>query len=147
MLSEAKNAATDASGNLKLDDIGHFLVDKLDGYFKGIGMESNIKYIDPSYIIRSVPANPSDSVYCMQLAQNAAHAAMAGKSGMVVGQWNHAFTHVPIAMATMKRNMIDPDGPLWLNVLESTGMPRSLNERLKTNYYLTRITRIKADKG
>jgi 6-phosphofructokinase 1 len=108
---------------VKLDDIGRFLVDKLDGYFKGIGMESNIKYIDPSYIIRSVPANPTDSVYCMQLAQNAVHAAMAGKSGMVVGQWNHYFTHVPIAMATMKRNMIDPNGSLWLNVLESTGMP------------------------
>jgi 6-phosphofructokinase 1 len=121
--SDAEKKATDASGNVRLGDIGHFLTDKLGDYFKSIGMESNIKYIDPSYIIRSVPANPSDSVYCMQLAQNAVHAAMAGKSGMVVGQWNHVFTNVPIAMATMKRNVIDPDGPLWLNVLESTGQP------------------------
>jgi 6-phosphofructokinase 1 len=123
MAEEAKKKGTDASGNVRLGDIGRFLVDKMDAYFKSIKMESNIKYIDPSYIIRSVPANPSDSVYCMQLAQNAAHAAMAGKTGMVVGQWNNTFTHVPIAMATMKRNTIDPDGALWQNVLESTGQP------------------------
>ncbi len=123
LADEASATATDASGNIKLGDIGHFLTDKLTAYFESINMEANIKYIDPSYIIRSVPANPSDSVYCMQLAQNAVHAAMAGKSGLVVGQWNHVFTHVPIAMATMKRNTIDPDGSLWLNVLESTGQP------------------------
>ncbi len=123
MAEEAKKKGTDASGNVKLGDIGRFLVEKMDAYFKSIKMEANIKYIDPSYIIRSVPANPSDSVYCMQLAQNAAHAAMAGKTGMVVGQWNNTITHVPIAMATLKRNTIDPNGSLWQNVLESTGQP------------------------
>jgi 6-phosphofructokinase 1 len=86
-------------------------------------MESNIKLIDPSYIIRSVPANPADSVYCTQLAQNAAHAAMAGKTAMVVGEWNNSFTHVPIAMATLERNVIDVNGAFWLNVIESTGQP------------------------
>ncbi len=123
MESEAKKAGKDASGNVKLIDIGRFLVDSFDTHFKKIGLEANIKYIDPSYIIRSVPANPTDSVYCLQLAQNAVHAAMAGRTGMVVGQWNNTFVNIPIAMATMKRNTIDPDGQLWRNVLESTGQP------------------------
>jgi len=113
----------DASGNLRLMDIGLFLKDQFNEYFKNIGMEANIKYIDPSYIIRSIPANPSDSVYCMLLAQNAVHAAMAGRSGMVVGQWNNTFTDIPIKMATMERNEIDPESQFWNNVLEATGQP------------------------
>jgi len=122
----AREKKTDASGNLKLEDIGIFLVEEIKKYLKQIDMESNVKYIDPSYIIRSVPSNPTDSVYCMQLAQNAVHAAMAGKSGMVVGEWNNTFTHVPIGMVVMKRNNIDPNGALWLNVLESTGQPSKI---------------------
>jgi 6-phosphofructokinase 1 len=123
MEKEIEGKATDASGNIRLLDIGRFLKEKFEVYFKAAGIETNIKYIDPSYIIRSVPANPADSVYCMQLAQNAVHAAMAGKSGMVVGRWNNKFTHVPIDMATMQRNVIDPDGQLWMNVVEATGQP------------------------
>lgn len=123
LADESRGNATDASGNVKLLDIGRFLKEKLEAYFKSMSMEVNIKYIDPSYIIRSVPSDPADSVYCMQLAQNAVHAAMAGKSAMVVGQWNNVFTHIPIGMVTLKRNLIDPEGPLWLNVIEATGQP------------------------
>lgn len=123
MARKAGDQAKDASGNVKLGDVGIFLRDELTAHFKEIGMETNIKYIDPSYIIRSVPANSTDSVYCMQLAQNAVHAGMAGKSGMVVGEWNNTFTNLPIAMAVLERNTVDPKGPLWVNVLESTGQP------------------------
>ncbi len=115
----------DASGNVKLKDIGLFLKGKLKEHFASIDFPVNIKYIDPSYIIRSVPANAADSVYCMQLAHNAVHAAMAGKTGLLIGRWAGNFTHVPIPMAVEKKNKVDPKGSLWLNVLEATGQPAS----------------------
>ena len=83
----------------------------------------NIKYIDPSYMVRSVTANAHDAIYCIQLAQNAVHAGMAGKTGIIIGQWNGQFTHLPINIATSRRKMLSPEDPLWLSVLEATGQP------------------------
>ncbi len=85
-----------------------------------------MKYIDPSYIIRSVPANPSDSKFCNLLAQNAVHAVMAGKTGFVVGYWNGSFTLLPLHLAISNRKKIDLASELWWNVLEATGQPVSL---------------------
>jgi len=116
----------DASGNIKYGDIGLFLKDKINSYLNGAGMDFTLKYIDPSYIIRSAPAIPSDSIYCAQLGQNAVHAAMAGKTGLIVGSWNNVFTHVPISAIISDRKKIDPDGLFWLHVLESTGQPLSM---------------------
>jgi 6-phosphofructokinase 1 len=116
--------ATDASGNAKLQDIGVYLKQRLIEYFASIGMECNLKYIDPSYEIRSVPANPFDSVYCIRLAHNAVHAAMSGRTEMVVGRWNGRFVHVPMAMAVRERYTVDTSGDLWTSVLEATGQPR-----------------------
>ena len=113
----------DASGNIRLQDVGLFLKEQINAYFNKIGTEVNLKYIDPSYIIRSVPANPSDSIYCTQLAHNAVHAAMAGKTGLAVGRWHNIFTHVPIKMVVLKRNTLSPKSQLWLDVLENTGQP------------------------
>jgi 6-phosphofructokinase 1 len=115
--------ATDASGNKRYGDIGLFLKDKINAFFKERRFECNLKYIDPSYIIRSVPANAQDNVYCSQLAQHAVHAAMAGKTDMLVGRWHGAFVHLPIALATQGRKKVDPDSELWHSVLESTGQP------------------------
>jgi 6-phosphofructokinase 1 len=120
----AAGNGTDASGNAKLNDIGVFLKQRMVDYFVGIGMECNLKYIDPSYAIRSVPANPFDSVYCIRLAHNAVHAAMSGKTEMVVGRWNGRFVHVPMAMAVRERYTVDTSGDLWTSVLEATGQPR-----------------------
>ena len=89
-----------------------------------LDVELNLKYIDPSYLIRSVRANPYDSVYCLRLAQNAVHAAMAGRTEMVVGRWHGRFVHIPIPLAVSHRNQVAPDGDLWLSVLEATGQPR-----------------------
>ena len=114
----------DDSGNPVLGDIGIFLKTEIKKYFKeNTDMYVNIKYIDPSYIVRAVPANAHDSIYCMQLAQNAVHAAMAGKTGMIVGLWSGEFTHVPIKLAISKRKYLSPEDPLWLSVLEATGQP------------------------
>ncbi|MCF8108113.1 MAG: hypothetical protein K9J81_03875 [Desulfohalobiaceae bacterium] len=85
-----------------------------------------MKYIDPSYTIRSMPANPHDSVFCLLLGHNAVHAGMAGRTNMVVGYWNYQFTHVPIALAVSQRQKIDPRGRLWSNVLAATGQPASM---------------------
>ena len=116
----------DASGNVKYGDIGIFLRDAIKDHFKRTGIEISLKYIDPSYMIRSVPANPHDSAFCLLLGQSAAHAGMSGRTNMVVGFWNHQFTHVPISLAASQRKKIDPEGPLWSSVLASTGQPRDM---------------------
>jgi 6-phosphofructokinase 1 len=114
---------TDASGNIKLKDIGIYLKEKIVEYFKSIKMEINLKYIDPSYIIRSVKASPYDSVLCTSLALNAVHAAMAGKTEMVIAMWHRRLVHIPIQQVIIERNQVDPKGPLWLSVLGATGQP------------------------
>jgi 6-phosphofructokinase 1 len=123
-LLQCEAGACDASGNTKLQDIGIYLKQKMTEYFASIGMELNLKYIDPSYAIRSVPANPHDSVYCLRLAYNAVHAAMSGRTEMVVGRWHGRFVHVPMQLAVSERYTVDPDGDLWMSVLEATGQPR-----------------------
>ncbi len=119
-------STTDASGNKRLADIGLYLKDRINAFFKERNMECNLKYIDPSYMIRSVPANAADNFYCSQLAQHAVHAGMAGKTGMLVGRWHGAFIHLPITLATQGRRKVDPQSELWHAVLESTGQPARL---------------------
>jgi len=125
-LFESSETELDASGNIKHKDIGLFLKEKIKEEFNSIGIPYTIKYIDPSYIIRSAPANPNDSKFCNLLAQNAVHAALSGKTDFVVGYWNDAFTLLPIPMAVAKRKKIDVKGELWWNVLEATGQPISM---------------------
>jgi 6-phosphofructokinase 1 len=116
----------DASGNIRLGDIGIFLKDQITGYFKGQSIESNLKYIDPSYIIRSMPATPPDSAFCLMLGHNAVHAGMAGRTSMVVGYWKNEFTHVPISATVSRRKQMDPKDKLWTGVLSTTGQPREM---------------------
>ena len=115
-----KEKRKDASGNNLHKDIGVFLKDKITSYFKDNEFPATIKYIDPSYIIRSKPANANDSIFCLQIGQNAVHAGMAGKTDMLVSYWNHNYTHVPIKLATSSRKKIDPEERLWKTVLSMT---------------------------
>jgi 6-phosphofructokinase 1 len=112
---------TDASGNRKLGDIGIFLRDRIRDHFAKKQIELNLKYIDPSYTIRSLPAEASDAAFCMLLGQNAVHAAMAGKTNVVISSWHGEYTHVPIDAAVTRRQKIDPKSWLWGSVLSSTG--------------------------
>jgi 6-phosphofructokinase 1 len=121
----------DASGNLKYGDIGLFLRDRIKEYFKKNGIAINLKYLDPSYTIRSLPANPRDSAFCLLLGHSAVHAALAGRTNMVVGFWNGTFTHVPIALAVSSRKKIDPHGWLWSSVVASTGQPLDLKSGVR----------------
>jgi len=125
-LFEPGELQKDASGNIKHKDIGIYLKEKIKEEFDSKGFPYSIKYIDPSYIIRSAPANANDSKFCNLLAQNAVHAAIAGKTDFVVGYWNNEFTLLPIPMAIKKRKKIDVEGELWWNVLEATGQPISM---------------------
>jgi len=125
-LFEPGELQKDASGNIKHKDIGIYLKEKIREEFDSKGFPYSIKYIDPSYIIRSAPANANDSKFCNLLAQNAVHAAIAGKTDFVVGYWNNEFTLLPIPMAVKKRKKIDVEGELWWNVLEATGQPISM---------------------
>lgn len=122
-LFDISDTGVDASGNKKLKDIGIFLKDKIKEDFDNRKFPFTLKYIDPSYIIRSAPANPNDSKFCIQLAQNAVHGAMAGRTGFVVGNWNSQFTFLPITLAVKERKNINLEGELWYNVLEVTGQP------------------------
>jgi len=123
------NAEKDASGNVKHKDIGVYLKEKIKEEFNAKGLPHSIKYIDPSYIIRSAPANANDSKFSNLLAQNAVHAALAGRTDFVVGYWNYEFTLIPIPMAVAKRKTIDIEGELWWNVLEATGQPISMKNQ------------------
>lgn len=114
---------TDESGNIRLGDIGLYLKERIVNYFASIGMEINLKYIDPSYLIRSVPATANDSVFCGLLAQNAVHAGMAGKTNIMVGVWHEEFVYVPIRLVVAGRKQVDLNDKLWRSVLESTGQP------------------------
>jgi 6-phosphofructokinase 1 len=113
----------DASGNTRLGDIGLLLKKRITQEFSMNDLELNLKYFDPSYSIRSVKANSFDSVYCLRLAHNAVHAAMAGYTDVVVSRWHGRFVLVPIPMAVKSRHQVDPYGDLWFSVLESTGQP------------------------
>jgi 6-phosphofructokinase 1 len=121
-----KSCETDASGNTRLCDIGIYLKEALTWQFKELGITVNLKYIDPSYTIRSVPATPHDSAFCLLLGHNAVHAGMSGRTNLVVGYRKGEFTHVPISLAVSERKKIDPEGWFWSTVLASTGQPRDM---------------------
>ena len=122
-LMEKLAPTTDASGNKKLGDVGLFLKQQIDRYFKDLKIEASVKYIDPSYMIRSAPANSGDGIYCARLGTNAVHAAMAGKTKVLISLVNNTFVHLPIRLAVSKRNKVDPESPLWRDVIETTGQP------------------------
>jgi 6-phosphofructokinase 1 len=113
----------DASGNVKLKDVGPFLRERIETYFRAEGIPVVMRYLDPSYLIRSRPADAEDSMLCDLLARNAAHAAMAGKTGLVIGLVHDVFVHVPIELLAREEKRIDPNGPWWHAVLASTGQP------------------------
>lgn len=118
----------DASGNIAYGDIGMFLKGRITNHLKSLGRDANIKYIDPSYIIRASRPNPVDSHYCARLGANAVHAAMTGRTGCIIGRWNDSLVHVPIPMATFQRKRLDSEGSLWRDVLESTRQPIRMTE-------------------
>ncbi|MEN6614955.1 MAG: ATP-dependent 6-phosphofructokinase [Syntrophorhabdus sp.] len=116
----------DASGNVKYGDVGIFLREAIKSYFQKAGTPINLKYIDPSYTIRSTPTNAHDSAFCLLMGHSAVHAGMSGRTNMVISFWNHQFTHVPISLATSLRKKIDPHSMLWSSVIASTGQPREM---------------------
>lgn len=124
--AEAAKLGRDASGNQRLADIGVGLKKLVEAHFVKRSIPVNVRYIDPSYIIRSTPATANDSVFCLQLAHQAAHAAMSGRTAMVVGLWKNTYIHVPLREVVRGRKQLDPNGSLWITLLQSTGQPVSL---------------------
>ncbi len=122
-LMPESSLGSDASGNKMRLDIGIFLKDKIQAYFKREKMPVNLKYIDPSYIIRSVPANTVDALLCDQLARRAVDAGMSGKTQVLIGMWDGAFIHLPIPLAVGAKKKVDPEGEEWIAVYEATGQP------------------------
>lgn len=126
-LSKGENGERDASGNLRYAsaglDVGPRLRDAITAHFTALKFPINVKYIDPSYMLRGLPANATDAIFCDALARNAVHAGMAGKTDVVIGRWHRAFTHVPLSLVASEKKRIDSDGSLWLAVTETTGQP------------------------
>jgi 6-phosphofructokinase 1 len=113
----------DASGNAVLEDVGHFLKEKINEYFHNKKINISLKYIDPSYMIRSTPANANDAIFCAMLGQFAVHAGMAGKTNLIIGIWNNIYTHVPIELVISERKQIDPNSRFWYTIMSATGQP------------------------
>ena len=120
LLEDGNAAVLDKSGNKLHKDIGVFLKDAITRHFKEKKIDTSLKYFDPSYNIRSTPASAMDSIFCLHLAQHAVHAAMAGMTDLVVGNWQGYFTYVPMELAIMSRRKIDPRSQLWQSVLLTT---------------------------
>jgi 6-phosphofructokinase 1 len=116
----------DASGNVRLGDIGSFLRGKIEAHFTSEKIPVVVRYFDPSYIVRSGAANSEDSILCDLFARNAVHAAMAGKTGLLIGLLHDEFIHVPIELLASRRKSIDPTGPVWAGVLAATGQSERL---------------------
>ena len=125
-LFDDADVGVDASGNRKLRDVGLLLKGAIADRFDKRGIPVDIKYIDPSYTIRGLPANSMDSAFCLILGQHAVHAGMAGRTDMMVGFWNSAFTHVPLPLVAEGRKRIDPREQEWQRVLDATGQPASM---------------------
>ena len=123
MLFRSATNEKDASGNIKLGDVGVLLKDKITEYFQQKKIHINLKYIDPSYQIRSAPSTPSDSIYCERLGNNAVHAAMTGKTKIVIGLVHDKFVHLPTRLVTARRNKVNPEGSLWRDAIDATGQP------------------------
>ncbi|MDR3284834.1 MAG: ATP-dependent 6-phosphofructokinase [Treponema sp.] len=113
----------DASGNIRLGDIGQLLRDKITRHFESKNIHINLKYIDPSYQVRSAVASATDSIYCERLGNNAVHAAMAGKTKLVIGLMHDRYVHIPINLVIQQRHRVDPDGSLWRDALDAIGQP------------------------
>lgn len=117
----------DKSGNVLLNDIGLLIKEKISVFFNEKKIPVSIKYIDPSYMIRSVPANTNDHIFCSFLGRDAVHAGMAGKTGLLIGYCNDKFVHIPLKTVAGKRKQVNPSGKLWMSVLESTGQGSLVN--------------------
>jgi len=124
---ESKKNERDASGNIKLKDIGIYLKEAIGDYFAAKDIDVSIKYIDPSYMIRSLPANANDRVFCNFLGRNSVHAGMSGRTGMLIGHWNNQFVHIPMNLIADKRKKVNPRGSLWRSTLEATGQGSLIN--------------------
>jgi 6-phosphofructokinase 1 len=124
---EGGGQESDASGNIRLQDIGLFLKDAITRYFREQNIGLTLKYIDPSYTIRSVPANANDHVLCGFLGRGAVHAGIAGKTKMLVGLCNNHFVHIPMEATAGRRKQVETSGDMWMSVLETTGQPSLKN--------------------
>jgi len=124
-----KEKKTDAGGNIKMADVGVYIRSRIIKYFEERKIEINLKYIDPSYAIRSAPSDPDDSIYCERLGNAAVHAAMAGKTKLIIGLVNNEFVHLPIKTVITHRNKIDPEGSMWRDTLDAINQPAMMVNR------------------
>jgi len=136
-----QSAEVDAGGNRKLPAVGDWVKKQIETYFSGQGMPATVKYIDPSYMIRSVPANAADSLYCSVLGQNAVHGAMAGYTAFSVGLVNNRMVWIPMPILTDNSpRVMAPHGRTWERVLSATHQPNTVPPDAKIDKMVTTRT-------
>ncbi|XP_074273731.1 ATP-dependent 6-phosphofructokinase 6-like [Silene latifolia] len=114
----------DASGNKIFKDVGLWMSHMIREHFaKPDKINVTLKYIDPTYMIRAVPANASDNVYCTILAQSAVHGAMAGYTGFTVGPVNGRECYIPFYRITGQQHKVVITDRMWARLLSSTNQP------------------------
>jgi 6-phosphofructokinase 1 len=118
-----EKARSDASGNQIYEDVGIYLRDRFKDHFKETGFKGQVRYIDPSYTVRSLPVTAGDSIFCQNLSHHAVHAAMSGRTQMIIATCHRIFCHIPLDAVVVGRQFVDPHGPLWLSALQTTGQP------------------------
>ncbi|KAK8793513.1 hypothetical protein WA158_004872 [Blastocystis sp. Blastoise] len=119
-----QGSGTDESGNKRYADVGKFLKDYLTSTFAERGNPVSVKYIDPSYMIRTTPANAFDSQQCLILAENVVHGVMAGYTGFTVGLCNNRTVYIPIEMLTDNSpRYLYPFGRTYERVVNITNQP------------------------
>ena len=65
-----------------------------------------MKYIDPTYMVRAVPANAADSVYCAQLAHACAHGVMHGFTNFMIGTVGAQDVFIPLPLVVERSNVV-----------------------------------------
>ncbi|KAF8407119.1 hypothetical protein HHK36_006244 [Tetracentron sinense] len=129
LLSESMRSMDqhDASGNKQLQDVGLWMSEKIKDHFTRLKMVINLKYIDPTYMIRAIKSNASDNVYCTLLAQSTVHGAMAGYTGFIAGPVNGRHAYIPFHRVTETQNMVVITDRMWARLLSSTNQPSFLS--------------------
>lgn len=122
---EAHVEEKDESGNPVFLDVGGWLKSELKKWWARDHETElfTVKYIDPTYMVRAVPANATDNLYCTMVAHSAIHGAMAGYTGFVSGPINGNYVYIPVEDVARAKNRVDTRDHKWAWVRSLTSQP------------------------
>ena len=115
----------DGNGPVTVDgDVGPWLCAQLKANLESI----SLKYVDPSYAVRSAPSNAADTIFCSRLAQHAAHGALGGSTAFAVGTVNTHYVEIPLQDFANRAAVCAVTGRIFGDLVRSTGQPAFDND-------------------